>query len=299
VLSRKLKWQSIVVLVAVLEVTSVTAFFQALEWMGNYPEVVVWCFALSGALGIVAWRMRSATGAAALMGSLITVNVMLSTVNSPRDLVRTGLLPILAVVLATSWATRFRRERKGRLKTAEDPRGRSAMQVAANLGMAAIAAEPAVQAWMMKHYGHGSSIDTRISTTSTIFLSVALAALAEAAADTVSSEVGQALGGQPRMLTTGKSVEPGTDGAVSLAGTGAGALAAFLVAAVGTIALHGGWQMAAIACAGGVFGLFFDSLLGATLERWGWLNNDAVNFLSTASAAGFALLLLAHSSTVS
>ena len=34
-----------------------------------------------------------------------------------------------------------------------------------------------------------------------------------------------------------------------------------------------------------VFGLFFDSLLGATLERRGWLNNDAVNFLSTAGAA--------------
>jgi uncharacterized membrane protein len=47
-----------------------------------------------------------------------------------------------------------------------------------------------------------------------------------------------------------------------------------------------------ISCAGGVFGLFFDSLLGATLERRGWLNNDAVNFLSTASAAAFALGLL-------
>jgi uncharacterized membrane protein len=42
-----------------------------------------------------------------------------------------------------------------------------------------------------------------------------------------------------------------------------------------------------------VFGLLFDSLLGATLERRGWLNNDAVNFLSTGSAAGLALTLLA------
>jgi uncharacterized membrane protein len=48
-----------------------------------------------------------------------------------------------------------------------------------------------------------------------------------------------------------------------------------------------------IACAGGIFGLFFDSLLGATLEERGWLNNDGVNFLSTMSAAGFALALLA------
>jgi uncharacterized membrane protein len=51
--------------------------------------------------------------------------------------------------------------------------------------------------------------------------------------------------------------------------------------------------MFAISCAGGVFGLCFDSLLGATLERRGWLNNDAVNYLSTISAAAFALGILA------
>jgi uncharacterized membrane protein len=39
--------------------------------------------------------------------------------------------------------------------------------------------------------------------------------------------------------------------------------------------------------------MFFDSLLGATLERRGWINNDAVNFISTAGAAGFALGLMA------
>jgi len=48
-----------------------------------------------------------------------------------------------------------------------------------------------------------------------------------------------------------------------------------------------------LSCAGAVFGLFFDSLLGATFERVGWLNNDAVNFLSTASASGIALAMIA------
>jgi uncharacterized membrane protein len=61
----------------------------------------------------------------------------------------------------------------------------------------------------------------------------------------------------------------------------------------GTLALRGDFATFWIAYGGGVFGLFFDSLLGATLERRGWLNNDAVNFLSTASAAAFALGLLA------
>jgi uncharacterized membrane protein len=35
------------------------------------------------------------------------------------------------------------------------------------------------------------------------------------------------------------------------------------------------------ALTGGVVGLLFDSLLGATVERRGWIGNDWVNFLST------------------
>jgi uncharacterized membrane protein len=38
-------------------------------------------------------------------------------------------------------------------------------------------------------------------------------------------------------------------------------------------------------------GLFFDSLLGATVERRGWIGNDAVNFASTGFAAAIALFL--------
>jgi len=120
-----------------------------------------------------------------------------------------------------------------------------------------------------------------------------LAALAEAAADTVSSEIGQVLGGRPRMITTLRSVEAGTDGGVSLAGTVAGVAAGAIVAGIGTLTLHGGPVLFWVSLAGAVFGLLFDSLLGATLERRGWLNNDGVNFLSTAGAAGFALGILA------
>jgi uncharacterized membrane protein len=78
-----------------------------------------------------------------------------------------------------------------------------------------------------------------------------------------------------------------------VAGTIAGILAGAAVAALGSWAFRGSLTLFAVSCAGAVFGLFFDSLLGATLERRGWLNNDMVNFLSTASAAGFALASLA------
>jgi uncharacterized protein (TIGR00297 family) len=160
--------------------------------------------------------------------------------------------------------------------------------VAANLGIAALASSEVVQSWLTD-----CGWFTRATFAPMPLFAVGLAALAEAAADTVSSEVGQVLGGRPRMITTLRTVEPGTDGAISLAGTLAGLLAAGIVAAVGTLALRGDLSMFWISCAGAVFGLFFDSLLGATLEQRGWLNNDAVNFLSTASAAGFALVVLA------
>jgi uncharacterized protein (TIGR00297 family) len=121
-----------------------------------------------------------------------------------------------------------------------------------------------------------------------------LAALAEAAADTVSSEVGQVLSGHPRMITTFRKTEPGTDGAISMGGTAAGVIAAGAVATSGAWALDGGWRMLAVSWGAGVFGLFFDSLLGATAEQRGWINNDAVNFLSTASAAAVAMVMLTN-----
>jgi uncharacterized protein (TIGR00297 family) len=95
------------------------------------------------------------------------------------------------------------------------------------------------------------------------------------------------------MVTTRRRVPPGTDGAISLAGTLAGLGGAVLVTMVATLTLGLGISDAVCIGLGAAGGLFIDSLLGATAERRGWLNNDGVNFLSTFAAALIAGLLFA------
>ena len=291
----KLLWQSKLVLLIVLPFAAAGLVLQAHWWMTESLPVAEWSCGLSMLLALVVLKMRAATPTGALTGAVITASLMFSTVTFPYDPWHTALMPVLGVSLLAWSATKVGRRKKEGLGTAESRRGRSAAQVAANLGMAALACSEVVQSWLMDSgwvstgYGAGHAPGEPA-------FALGLAALAEAAADTVSSEIGQVLGGRPRMITTLRVVDAGTDGAVTLTGTSAGVVAGAVVAGIGTLALRGGIELFWISELGAVFGLVFDSLLGATLERRGWLNNDGVNFLSTSSAAGFALGALAIAS---
>ena len=274
-------------LLAVLPFAATDVLLACFGWATVSAAVVIWTTGLSVLLGLITWKLRAATPAAAATGALITASLMFSTAELPYEPWHTALIPVLAVSLLAFAATGAGRRKKERLGTAEGRRGRSASQVAANLGMAALVASESVKIWFL----NSRWLPLRAHS-GTLMSAMALAALAEAAADTVSSEIGQVLGGRPRMITSLRAVEAGTDGAMSAVGTLAGVIAAAIVAGAGSWAMRGDWTLFTLICAGAVFGLVFDSLLGATLERKGWLNNDAVNFLSTVSAAAFALLLL-------
>ncbi len=225
---------------------------------------------LSAAFGLLVWRLRAATPPAAVMGAAICLLLAQApaqpqTPSGAPALLSPALTSLVLLFALTFAATRYGRAAKERRGLAEGKRGRRANQVLANLGVAALFAAA----------GH---------------LVGALAALAEAAADTVSSEIGQAVGGPTWLLTTGRSVPAGTDGGVSLRGTLAGAAVAFAIALVAALQLHRP-LLALTVFVTGCFGLLVDSALGATIERRGWIGNDLVNLLSTAAAALLACLL--------
>jgi uncharacterized protein (TIGR00297 family) len=280
-----LAWQSKLILLLVLPVVGCGVVLETGDWFGSAPAVVYWTLGLSAALGVVTLALRAATPFAAITGAVITAQLMYATAATPFYAWRTYIIPVLAVSLLAFAATRVGRAKKEKLGTAEARHGRSAAQVAANLGAAALFSTSLFQSW---------AVNSRwLPHSTTTLLLVALAAMAEAAADTVSSEIGQVCGGRPRMITSLRSVDPGTDGGITFTGSLAGVASAAIVTGLGVFAVHPDVRFFLIATAGSVFGLFFDSLLGATLERKAWLNNDAVNFLSTISAATFALVLVA------
>jgi uncharacterized protein (TIGR00297 family) len=236
--------------------------------------------AVSLALALLAFVARAATPAAALCGGLVCFQVAWLGFGYPPSLLRSLIPAIALLVVLTSLATRFRRARKEASGIAEPRSGRRASQVIANLGIAALCG-----AFSDMHLPHAAY---------QVLDFAALAALAEATADTISSEIGQGIASPAFLITNLRRVPAGTDGAVSLAGTFAGVLGAAIVILAGLPRPFWGMTplfffaifFAAIA------GLFFDSLLGATLERRGWLGNDLVNFFSTAFAAAVSWPLL-------
>lgn len=272
-----LQWQSQSLLALALVPLIVAVGLDSAFFAGGRPLVPFGAFALGALLGLLVWKFRAATPPAAVTGGLIAAALYLATPGW-----RTALWPLIALLLLTLAATRFGRARKEKLGIAEDRRGRNAAQVAANLGAAALASIPV-------GFAHFFTLPRAFS--ANVMRLALAAALAEAAADTISSEFGEVLGGEPRLLTTLRLVSPGTDGAISVVGTIAGFIAAAIVAITASCALNLTPAKTSIVALAAAVGLFVDSFLGAVFERRGWLNNDAVNFLATLAAALLAVLL--------
>jgi len=228
---------------------------------------VLWALGLTAAFAASARLLRAVTGPGAVAGGVLAFLLYLG--GGPG-----AFAALIAVFLLTWVTTRLGHRRKRQLGTAEAGSGRSASQVVANVGIAAAAAL----------VGLASRHETP-------WLLASAAALAEAAADTSSSEVGQAISDSAYLITDFRPVPVGMNGGISVPGTVAGIAAAVAVAVVCGTTRMIAWHWLLPVAAAGALGMFVDSFLGATLERRRLLNNDAVNLLSTIVAALFMLFL--------
>jgi uncharacterized protein (TIGR00297 family) len=162
----------------------------------------------------------------------------------------------------------------------------------------------------------------------TLFIAF-LGAIACVNGDTWATEIGVLSRETPRLITTGRAVPPGTSGGITRDGSLA-ALAGGLFMGLCAIVFVAGeglasgqpltiellWPLVLIGGVAGLGGAFFDSLLGASVQRifycekceteteqaihrcgsrsrplrgWNWMDNDVVNFVSSAVGSLLAI----------
>lgn len=166
---------------------------------------------------------------------------------------------------ASSWRVADKR----RLGLAEENRGRrTAGQVVANAGVAGLLG---LLAWQLPLHAPPARL-------------MLAGSFAAATADTLASELGNVYGRRYYHILTLRPDTRGRNGVVSLEGTALGLAGTAGLAAVYCLGFGWGpafgWLLVA-----GTAGNLADSVLGATLERRGYLTNNAVNFLNTLTGA--------------
>lgn len=220
---------------------------------------VVAALAMTASFAALAYALRMVSVSGALGGFVVGVAVYASL--GPQ-----GFTVLALFVVGGSGMTRLGYALKQRAGTAQEHGGRrGAKNAAANC---AVAVACAVLAAIT---GGGA------------FVAAFVASLGAAFADTAESEIGQLYGRTPRLITTGRKVSPGTDGAVSLPGTLAGMAAALLTAALGlALGMVESADVMLLVALAAFLGTVADSLVGALAPRVG---NEATNVVCTLVAA--------------
>ncbi|MEP7257724.1 MAG: DUF92 domain-containing protein [Flavitalea sp.] len=202
--------------------------------------------------------------AAAIVGGIIGYSIFMGAGY-------TGLAILTAFFLTGTAATSWKMNRKKTQGFAESHNGkRMTGQVIANAG---VAGGLALVSWI---FPQGREL----------FIMMIASAFSSATADTLSSELGNVYGTRFYNILSFKKDQKGLNGVISmegmLFGIAGSALIAFIYAAGMGFNKNILWIILA-----GTIGNITDSILGATLERRQFLNNNAVNFLNTLAAAAF------------
>jgi uncharacterized protein (TIGR00297 family) len=180
-----------------------------------------------------------------------------------------GVVLLLLFFLTSSVLTTMGRAERSRGK------GRTATQVLANGGIAALAGILGLAGWLPAAH-------------------VVTGSLAAATADTWATEIGTRIGARTRLVTTWRTVPPGRSGGVSWPGSAVAVAGATVIGAGAALVFGpaGGWSWLAVGTIAGVTGTIADSIVGAGIEgRVRWVDNDVVNGVCTATggAAGWVV----------
>lgn len=217
----------------------------------------------------VAWLEGAITRSGAVAGSVIGAIIY---VGSGWE----GWLVLAATVVMAVLASHAGANRKRALGISQEQEGpRGAGHAVANCGAAAAAAIVAITS------PHQAAAWVAL-----------VAALTAAGADTVASETGKAWGRRTLLIVGFRSVAPGTPGAVSVEGSLANVAAAFAVATfAATLGLIPGAAIPSVVIAA-LVGATLESVLAATVERRGLLDNHVLNFINASAAACTAVYLI-------
>jgi uncharacterized membrane protein len=257
---------------------------------GRSPEVTWLLVVLPLGFGALSYARKTLSVGGAALGALLAFLVMAA---DPGLFAWLGGFFVLAVA-----ATKFRFGAKAARRVSEGKDGRrSAAQVFGAMGAAAWMTPLVHLARHAETTGAGAMAAATGASTATGAATISESLLVCAAPfvakvmDTVSSEMGKAIGGRTFSLRTFKAVAPGTEGGVSLPGTLWGLGAAVVLS---LLVLPLGWGgpgeicfLVAIAFAANLF----ESYWGEWAAKRGLDDGPQTNFLMTLCAALLAWVL--------
>jgi uncharacterized protein (TIGR00297 family) len=251
---------------AALWAASIVSEDLAAAMIATLPAALLHAVPANAAVAVAGYIARTVSVSGAVVGAIIGTAIFVSAGWQ-------GWTLLLTCFLCAAATSRMGLHRKTLLGIAEERGGRrGAGNAIANTGIATIAA-----------------LLASLSYAREAGLIAMTAALVAGASDTIASEIGKAWGTRTWSVLPPQLVRAGTPGAMSLEGTAAGLLGA---AALGTLAITLGLVPASAllpVVAGSTAGALVESLLAASFEAPGILNNDALNLINTALAAYVAV----------
>ncbi|HUP61909.1 MAG TPA: DUF92 domain-containing protein [Thermoanaerobaculia bacterium] len=261
-------------------VAAVIAGLQPVSPYGTWPDTIPWLI-VNAVLALAGYFSKSVDVSGALGGWFLGAIIILGA-GWPL------YVALLAFFVIGTLATKLGYQRKANAGLAQEGGGRRGFSHAfSNAGVAAICAIAV---------SRGSRVAEAPLELMTLAYLMGIASLATAAADTTASEIGQLIGRRAFLPLTLKRVPVGTEGAISIEGTLAGALGGILVAIAGVVAFdyrfprpwgpETGVMAIALVSACAFAGSYIESVAGSwNRKRITPVPNGVLNFFNTAAGA--------------